>query len=68
MEEDQRLEYQSLIRSIIDQAEAMDEPEDDGEMLFDRVEALAVLRLRHCANLSILFTAEQVGSRQWVED
>ena len=42
MEEDQRLEYQSLIRSIIDQAEAMDEPEDDGEMLFDRVEALAV--------------------------
>ena len=42
MQDDQRLEYQSLIRSIIDQAEAMDEPEEDAEMLFDKVEALEV--------------------------
>ena len=40
MNDDQRIEYQSLLRSIIDQSEAMEDPEDDGEMLFDRVEAL----------------------------
>ena len=41
MDEDQRLEYQSLLRGIIDQAEAMEDPDDHGEILFDKVEALA---------------------------
>ncbi|CAN5865268.1 hypothetical protein BH24DEI2_BH24DEI2_09650 [soil metagenome] len=42
MGEDQRLEYQSLIRSIVDQAEAMEDPDQEDEMLFDKVEALSI--------------------------
>lgn len=41
MNEDQRLEYQSLLKSITQQVEAMEDPADDEEMLYDRVDALA---------------------------
>ncbi|HEX7022961.1 MAG TPA: hypothetical protein VF171_08905 [Trueperaceae bacterium] len=41
MDQTQRRDYHSVIRSIIDQAEAMEDPGDDQEMLFDRVQALS---------------------------
>ena len=41
MNEDQRREYDALIRGIMDQAEEMKSPEDDEEMLFSRVSDLS---------------------------
>ena len=41
MNEDQRREYDALIRGIADQAEEMKNPEDDEEMLFSRVSDLS---------------------------
>ena len=41
MNEDQRREYNALLRGIKDQAEEMENPEDDGEMLFSRVRDLS---------------------------
>ena len=40
MNEEQRREYDSLIRGIIDQAEAMQEPDEEEEMLYDKVNDL----------------------------
>lgn len=42
MDEELRREYQSLLRSIIDQAEAMSEPDEEEEMLYDKVENLSL--------------------------
>ena len=41
MNEDQRREYDALVRGIIDQTEEMKNPEDDEEMLFSRVRDLS---------------------------
>ncbi len=41
MNEDQRRDYNALLRGIKDQAEEMENPEDDGEMLFSRVRDLS---------------------------